>query len=372
MANPILLNVDDHEVSRYARSRVLISAGFVVHEAASGAETLEMVAKHKPDLVLLDVHLPDMNGIEVCQQLKQQMNEDSLIVLQITASATSPGHATTALDGGADAYIAEPVDSDVLIATVRALLRLHQAERSLVHANRQLAIANKELARSNEDLAHFAFVASHDLQEPLRTISIYTELLQQSTDARLTETERGHFERVTTSAARMRALVSDLLAYSQVGRRAITQTEVKLGVVVDWAVTNLKEAIQESGAQIVIAENLPTVLGDFSSLGQVFQNLISNSLKYRIPSVPSVIKIYCEPMDVAVWKISLSDNGPGIARKYHEQIFVPFKRLHGPEVAGSGIGLALCRRIIEVHGGRIWVESEPGQGSTFSFTLASS
>ena len=372
MANPILLNVDDHEVARYARTRILTNAGFTVHEAASGRQTLEMVARHKPDLILLDVHLPDISGFEVCRLLRQQMTEDSFIILQITASATSPTHATTALDGGADAYITEPVDAEVLVATIRAMLRLHQAERALAHANRQLAITNQELMRSNSDLSYFAFAASHDLQEPLRTISIFTRLVHRSVAGRLNETENAHFERIISSAARMGLLISDLLAYSQVGREAIQRNVIELREVAAWAIKNLKVAIEESGAIIEIDPDLPAVLGDFSLLVQVFQNLISNALKYRDGSVTAVVNVRSERLSVAQVKVSVSDNGPGISPQHYEKLFVPFKRIHGAEVAGSGIGLALCRRIIEAHGGRIWVEPDVRQGSTFSFTLATS
>jgi len=350
----------------------LTTAGFTVYEAGSGIETLELVAARKPDLVLLDVHLPDISGFEVCRRLKQEMSDHSVIVLQITASAISPTNATTALDGGADAYLTEPIDPDVLVATVRAMLRLHHAERALAHANRQLAITNSELVRSNTDLAHFAFAASHDLQEPLRTISIYLELIQKVIDRKLDGPEREYFDLVLSSADRMRTLIWDLLAYSQVGRDAVAKSVVNLGEVADWAVTNLREGIKESGTRIEIAEDLPDVLGDFSQLGQVFQNLISNALKYRRNSTPPVIQIRCAKHSETEWRVSISDNGPGIAREYHEEIFAPFKRLHGSEIRGSGIGLALCRRIIESHGGRIWVDSEIGRGATFSFTLAAS
>jgi len=174
----VLLNVDDHESARYARSRILSSAGFSVHDASNGEETLALAEKHHPDLILLDVHLPDVNGIEVCRRLRQSHRDSPVMILQISASALSAAHAKEALDAGADAYLMEPVDPDVLVATVKALLRLHRAERSLIHANRQLEIVNKELQRSNQDLQHFAFAASHDLQEPLRTISTFVGLIE--------------------------------------------------------------------------------------------------------------------------------------------------------------------------------------------------
>lgn len=369
MANFILLNVDDHEVARYARTRILTSAGFTVHEASTGAETIEAVARYKPDLVLLDVHLPDINGMEVCRILKGSMGDEPMIVLQITASAVSPSHATIALDGGADAYLTEPIDPDVLVATVRAMLRLHRAERSLAHANRQLEIANQELVRSNVDLAHFAYAASHDLQEPLRTISIYTELIQVSLKGRLDEKEQYCLDQVISSAERMRTLIADTLAYAQAGRDTLAKSVVDLKEVVHWATANLAKSIDGTGTSIEVAGELPSVIGDFSRLGQVFQNLLSNAIKYRNKGEPLIVRIGSEKSGDVAWKVTVSDTGPGIDEQYRNRIFDPFKRLHGPEIPGSGIGLALCRRVIEAHGGHIWVESQPGQGATFAMTL---
>ncbi len=369
MTSPaVLLNVDDHESARYARSRILSIAGFSVHDASNGEETLALTEKYRPDLILLDVHLPDLNGIEVCRRLKSQQ-DCSVMVLQISASALSAAHAKEALDAGADAYLMEPVDPDVLVATVKALLRLHQAERSLVNANRQLEIVNKELQRSNQDLQHFAFAASHDLQEPLRTISTFTGLIEQEMKDSLTDQQRGYFERVFTGTDRMRILIRDLLAYSQVGREDRPQSVVELETAVTTAMSNLKEHLEEANCKIEIPDALPSVWGDFTHLVSVFHNLLSNSLKYRNPQVAPVIRIQAEQSSPEGWTVRVKDNGIGIATKYHHQIFEPFKRLHGSEIPGTGMGLAMCRRIIEAQGGRIWVESVPGEGATLCLTF---
>lgn len=369
MSRSLILNVDDHSPTRYARTRLLTAAGFTVIDAQTGEEAAALVEKHRPDLVLLDINLPDANGIEVSRRLKNRGSDYSVIVIQITASAVSAASATAALDAGADAFLPEPVEPDVLIATVRAMLRLHHSERSLAHAKRQLEIANRELRRSNEDLQQFAFAASHDLQEPLRTITTFTEIIQADLGDTLTEKQKECFAHVIRGAGRMRVLIRDLLTYSQVGREDRLPEFVDLGKVVAWALANLEQQIQATEGEIEVPAELPQVWGDFAHLGLVFQNLLSNSLKYRKPDVPPRIRISVERSTPAEWIVSVSDNGVGIPAAYREDVFAPFKRLHGANVPGSGIGLALCRRIIQAHGGKIWLEPGDDGGVVFRMTL---
>lgn len=366
MTQPVtIVNVDDNEPSRYAKRRTLSRAGFVVYDAGTGAEAIKLVSQHSPDLVLLDVNLPDISGIEVCRSLKS--SQVSVMILQISASATAAPHAIKALNSGADAYLTEPVDPDVLIATVGALIRLRVAERELAAANERLESANRELARSNSDLQQFAFVASHDLQEPLRTVSSFAGLLDRSAGTRLTAAEREYLRLLVKGVDRMRVLIQDLLHYSQVGQRPSSSEPVRLSAVLDMTLENLRELIAQTGADIK-ADELPVVTGDKAQLGHVFQNLISNGLKYRRKEVTPRVHIAASREDTD-WVIQIEDNGIGIDRRHWDSIFAPFKRLHSQEIAGTGIGLAVCRRIVEAHGGRIWVESQVGEGSTFRFTL---
>jgi len=207
----------------------------------------------------------------------------------------------------------EPVDPDVLVATVKALLRLHRAERSLVHSNRQLEIVNKELQRSNQDLQQFAFAASHDLQEPLRTISVFAQLIEQEMKDKLTEQQKIYFERVSDGTSRMQILIHDLLAYSQVGREDRPQAVVEVEKAVSAAITNLREQLDAASTKLEIDEALPTVWGDFTNLVSVFHNLLSNSLKYRKPDTAPVIEIGADRTSPLEWTIRVKDNGIGIA-----------------------------------------------------------
>lgn len=366
-AQEIIVNVDDNEPARYVKARILAHAGFTVYDAGTGSEALRIIAQHNPDLVLLDVNLPDVHGIEVCRRLKSSDSGASVIVLQISASAISAPNAAAALDSGADAYLTEPVEPEVLIATVRALLRLRKAERALSAANARLQTLNKELSRSNEDLQHFAFAASHDLQEPLRTVSSFVTLLERTAAPKLNHAEQQYLKFVADGARRMHALIDDLLAFSQVGQRPVSLTPVDLNKLLPKVLSNLYEGITGSGAEITV-HPLPEVAGDAAQLGQVFQNLIGNAIKYAKPDVKPAIDIRAEREDHD-WILRVSDNGIGIESEYLQQIFAPFKRLHGQEISGTGIGLAICRRVIESHGGRIWAESAVGEGSNFYFTL---
>ena len=230
-----------------------------------------------------------------------------------------------------------------------------------------LAVQAERLARSNADLQQFAFASAHDLQEPLRGISLISELLQRRYSGQLDEGAHELIAHIVASADRMRNLISDLLKYSKtIDGSEVPLTRVATKAAVQWALNNLKHAIEESGAVLVIGE-LPEVRGDMVNLVQLFQNLIANAIKYR-GSCPPRIRI-CAAAEDREWVFSIADNGIGIAPAYHQMIFGMFKRLHGAQYQGTGIGLALCKRIVEKHGGRIWVESEPDQGATFKFTL---
>lgn len=362
----LIINVDDNEPSRYVRSRILVHAGFTVHDASTGTETVQLIAARRPDLVLLDVHLPDVNGIELCRRIKSAPENASVIILQISASATTAPHAVSALESGADGYLTEPVDPSVLVATVRSLLRLRKAERELLVANQRLQVLNRELQRSNEDLQQFAFAASHDLQEPLRTITSFAGLLERTVCEKLTAAELQYLTFIADSARRMKALIDDLLTYSRAGNEP-SRGIVDLNTVLAWALENLREGIQSSGA-VITSCTLPRVAGDESQLGHVFQNLVGNAIKYTRPGVHPVVEITASQSSDE-WTIAIRDNGIGIDREHFHRIFAPFKRLHGRDIPGTGMGLAMCRRIIEAHGGRIWVESVVGEGSIFYFGI---
>ena len=249
---------------------------------------------------------------------------------------------------------------DRLLAVSRDITERKKAEDEL----RKLAA---ELKRSNSDLQQFAYAASHDLQEPLRTISGFVKLIEKRYKGKLDETANEFIKHTCDGVEGMRLLIKDLLVYSQVDTKERIFEPINCSVVLEKAIHSLRSAIEESGADVTY-DPLPTVMADASQMSRLFQNLIGNAIKFHDEKPPRVHVSADREGDV--WVFSVRDNGIGIDAKQRERIFVIFQRLHArEEFPGTGIGLAICKRIVERHGGRIWVESEIGNGSTFYFTI---
>ncbi|MBI4000995.1 MAG: hypothetical protein HY348_04345 [Nitrospira defluvii] len=245
--------------------------------------------------------------------------------------------------------------------------KLGRERNDLVKTRQDLEESVAELGRSNADLQQFAYVASHDLQEPLRTMSSYTQLLARRYKGKLDADADEFIAFAVDGANRMQRLIQDLLAYSRVstGGRQFEPTSVEAALT--YALDNLRNAVKESGA-VVTHDPLPTVMGDEKQLAQLFQNLLSNAVKFQGEEPPR-IHVSAKRTDTE-WLLSVRDNGIGLDPQYADRIFVIFQRLHNrQEYPGTGIGLAICKKIVERHGGRIWVESEPGKGATFYFTI---
>ena len=234
----------------------------------------------------------------------------------------------------------------------------------------QLADLNKalaELERSNRELEEFAYIASHDLQEPLRMVSSFLQLLQDKYKGKLDEEADQYIHFAVNGAERMQGLIVDLLTYSSLFRRS-EHAPVDLNQVLNEVVSGLAAVIQESDATIT-NDDLPTVAGIKSQLLQLFQNLVSNAIKFRKPGTNPLVHISAKKW-YREWIFSVRDNGIGIEPEYYDRIFQIFQRLHTrTEYPGTGIGLALCKKVVEGHNGRIWVESKPGEGTTFYFAV---
>jgi len=227
--------------------------------------------------------------------------------------------------------------------------------------------AEEELRRSNEELERFAYVASHDLQEPLRTVASYVQLLSRRYRGQLDSDATEFIDFAVDGVRRMQQLIADLLAFSRVGTRGAPLVPTDMRIAFEGTLASLHASLSESHATVT-SDPLPMVVGDSGQLVQLLTNLIGNALKFQGTEPPRA-HVAAERTG-RMWVISVQDNGIGIAPEYFERIFVIFQRLHSrDEYAGTGVGLAICKKIVERHGGRIWVESAPGQGARFSFTL---
>jgi len=242
-------------------------------------------------------------------------------------------------------------------------------ENKLLLAHKELKQKAIELKQSNEELEQFAYVASHDLQEPLRMVASYTQLLARRYKDKLDEDANDFIDYAVDGAERMQQLLNDLLQFSRVGTRAKPFKRVETKKAVDDALKNLEKFIDENEAEINIESELPKLSGDQLQLTQLFQNLIHNAIKFRGKAQP---KVWINASDQKkYWEFRISDNGIGIDPKYQKRIFVIFQRLYNRDAYdGSGIGLAICKKIVERHGGKIWMDSTPGEGTTFYFTIA--
>jgi signal transduction histidine kinase len=362
-----VLLVEDNPADAELMLRELRKDGFEVSTTVvrTPGEFQRRIREESPDIILADYNLGEWRGVEALQIL--QAEGIDIPVIMVTG-ALGDVAAVECIKQGATDYVLKDGLARLPEAIRSALREKH--ERSLRHqAEGDLARKVEELARSNADLEQFAYVASHDLQEPLRMVVAYTQLLSERYHGKLDADADKFLGYASEGAQRMQVLIHDLLAFSRIGRQDAVSENVDCKVVVEEVLQALASATRESGA-VVTHTVLPAVWANRTQVAQVFQNLIQNAIKFR-GKEPPLISIQAEKAGQQ-WRFSVSDNGIGIAPEYAENIFVVFQRLHARgEYPGNGIGLAICKKIVERYGGRIWVEAQPGSGSIFKFTLPS-
>jgi signal transduction histidine kinase len=354
----LVLVVDDNDSARYVKNRTLTAAGFRVTEARTGFEALRLAHSEKPELVLLDIKLPDIDGFEVCRRLRADPVTSSIAIVQITASYEHPDYQVRGLEGGADIFLLAPIDPNVLVANVRAMLRLRRAENALRESDR----------RKDEFLA----VLAHELRNPLAPIRNSLTLLEQ---ARISDPKvRAAQAIMRRQLDQMVRLIDDLLDVSRINQNKLElrKSNTTVRYVLDMALETARPGIEASGHEIVI--QLPKepihIFGDPVRLGQVFANLLTNSAKYMEPGGRISITAEREEDVVAV---SVADTGYGIDKMALPRMFQMFAQSHqdtGAPRGGLGIGLALVKRIVEMHAGTVAAESPGiGKGSTFTIRL---
>ncbi|MGK5015093.1 MULTISPECIES: ATP-binding response regulator [unclassified Janthinobacterium] len=358
-SDALILNVDDSDGARYAKSRILKRAGFKVIEASNGGDALLRARQDRPNLILLDVKLPDINGLEVCRQLKAGAETNTILVLQTSASCIGTADKIRALDGGADNYLVEPIEADELIANVKALLRLGRVERALRDVDR----------RKDEFLATLA----HELRNPLGPIRTALALLCKLDPVvpAMQDNARRTIGRHTSHLVR---LVDDLLDVSRIsqGKISLQWERVSMASVIRSALETSSHSVEARGHALDVS--LPReelwVCGDAVRLSQIVANLLLNAAKFTAPGGRITISAAREDDKV---RIRLSDNGIGIAAASIDSIFDLFEQSgHAPDRVqdGLGIGLSLVRKLVTLHGGQVSVHSPGvGLGSTFEVVL---
>lgn len=350
-----ILHIDDSEANRYAVKHILENAGYEVIEAETGKKGLAL-AESNPDLIVLDIRLPDINGFDICRTIKSNPKTASIPVLQTSAMFTSSDNKVEGLESGADGYLAQPIEGAVLVATVRSLLRIRAAERES-----QLA------TRARDEMMA---IVSHDLRNPLSAIMLQVKLLKKVYEDKGEVADlSSKLDRIGNSCHRMNRLIQDLLDVSSMegGKFNINRNPFSASDLLKETVTHFEELAEQKSISLKlnIAQNV-SLVGDRDRIHQVLLNLISNSLKFT-DEKGSVSVSLLDEKDESVFCIQ--DTGKGIDPEFIPHIFDRYWQGHMEKRDGVGLGLSIVKGIVDAHGGKIKVESEPGKGTLICFTV---
>jgi len=394
-----VLVVDDNEDYLDLIAEELRRDGYDVVQAASGAQAIELLAVQAVDCVVVDTVMPGLSGIETCRRIKHAPSlRDTPLILMTSRDGRDV--ILEAFAEGADDFVSKNLGVDVVAARVKAQIRRkrfsdehrHVRERllrseteaaearaarqlaetraalaeQLARSNFELAASNRQLAAANRELEAFSYSVSHDLRTPLRAIRSFTQMLEEDAGPQLDETSRDYLNRVLAATARMSDLIDALLELSRISRVAIQRSAVDLGAIATAVVDELRVRDPERQVEVVIAPNL-VASADPRLARALLDNLVGNAWKFTSKSPAARIEVGVS--DEAERAYFVRDNGAGFAIAHAAKLFAPFQRLHGNDFAGTGVGLATVRRIVERHGGRIWADGEVGAGATFWFTL---
>jgi len=405
---PKILLVDDREDNLLSIETILEPGGYQFVKANSGRQALKVLLNEFDfAMILMDVKMPNLNGFETAALIYEREKLKHIPIIFITANNFGDESMFKGYQTGAIDFILKPFNPDVLRAKVGVLIDLYKKNRLLFEQEQKLIAINRNLEReinerkiseekvrllnrkllenianlesANKELERFAFMASHDLQEPLRKIRMFSDRLFTKYKDVFAEDAK-MVTRIQQAAERMQALIIDILAFSKISNDKSTFVVTDLNPIMKEILSEMEDEIRDAGATITI-DQLPTLSVGISLIRPLFQNLLSNALKYRRKDIPAVIRVRAETNNEIddggknfvnrYYRIFIEDNGIGFDQKYAEEIFGMFRRLHhnGGEYAGTGVGLALCKKIVELHSGFISARSRPGEGSTFIVSL---
>lgn len=361
----ILYMEDDPGLGRLFQKKLSQLGQVVV--AANGVEGLERYQEDSYDVLVIDYQMPVMDGLQVLKKLVSNGMPPPVIML---TGAGNEEIAVEAMKMGAVDYLVKDIDGkyfQLLPLVINEAVQRYRFAEEKKRMQKELKQYATELERSNQELEQFAYVVSHDLKEPLHTIRGFAKFLEESYHDQLDKQANEFMEYIIDGTVRMERLINGLLEYSRVKFKDSEPEPVNCAELVEQVLRDLKATIDAQKAEIT-SDPLPTITGNERLLLRVFQNLIDNALKY-CQNAPPKVHISCEERKTE-WLFSIKDNGIGIDPRHGEKIFVIFQRLHNRnEYSGDGLGLAICKKIIESHKGKIWVESQKGQGSIFFFTI---
>ena len=448
MKSTSLLIVEDSPTQAEQLRNLLEQNGYQVSVARQGIHALELMSQHKPNLIITDINMPEMNGYELCKHIKESEIYYDIPVILLT-SLSNPDDVLGGLECGADSFITKPFNSEYFLANIQQILaswKLHNSDRvrigveiffggkrrfisadqqqmlglllstyeaavqrnnELIRTQDELSVLNEnlegkieertlelvaenaerkrveaqlrqvmiDLQLSYKELEEFAYVASHDLQEPLRLVVSYVQLLSQRYKGQLDDEADEFIKYAVDGSLQMKSLIEDSLKYIRVGMKGHEIKPIPSQNALDTALRNMGDMLKNNQV-IVTHDALPEIMVDKNQLVMLFENLIENAIKFRSSEIPHIhisAQPYIPPEDFPeepAFQFCVQDNGIGINPAHFGRIFVIFQRLHPRETyGGNGTGLAICKKIIDRHNGKIWVESQPGQGSAFFFTL---
>jgi len=360
-----VLVVDDNDANRFAKTARLRRAGFAVFEAGTGRDALDALSQHPVDVVLLDINLPDMSGLEVCSRIKTDPSLDAIQVLQLSATAISDADKVRGLEGGADAYLAEPAGPDVVVATIHALLRVRRAEQERKAAFEREQDARRLAEQANRIKDNFLATLSHELRTPLNAALGWITLLKGGMlDG---ERQQRAIDALERSAKQQWTLINELLDAASIQQRKmrLELSMVDLEAIGAAVIELVRAEAAAKGVELLVSIEPARVSGDSARLQQVITNLLNNALQFTDSGGRVGLGIRRERLDVV---IRVEDSGIGIDPRFLPHVFEEFRQADGPGSGrgGLGLGLAISRHIVELHGGRIEATSDGlGRGATF-------
>lgn len=349
-----ILIVDDIGSNRRVLQQMLRVKGYEVIEAVNGKQAVDLSKVEKPDLILMDISMPEMDGHQAASQIKESSGDNYIPIIFVTAMSEDTA-LTKALASGGDDFLSKPVSIDILDSKVKAHLRIRKL--------------NRQLQAKNQELESFAHTVSHDLRSPLRSIVGYSSMLKEDYLPKLDATAEGYIDRIVRTANRMAQIIDDLLLLAQSSQQAVKLEEIDLSEIASVVVNRLRD---QQPNRLVEVSIMPGIVahGDKRLLQIIFENLFGNAWKYTTERESAIIEFGVQQQSKQV-VYYVHDNGVGFDMASAENLFEAFKRLHKfDDFEGTGIGLATVARLIHRHGGKVWAEAEVDKGATFYFTLS--